>query len=134
MSIEFFSKTFFLDVRNLKLNNTKLPPTLPKYLFFSRLRRNILIGSVIILFSLGLGMLGYHHFENMSWVDAYVNAAMILSGMGPVSTLQTESGKLFAGTYALFSGIIFLVVVAIIFGPVIHRFFHQFHLEEDHKK
>lgn len=79
-------------------------------------------------------MFGYHHFEKMSWIDAYVNAAMILSGMGPVEALHTSEGKLFAGTYALFSGIVFLVVIAIIFAPVVHRFLHQFHMDEDKKK
>jgi hypothetical protein len=75
-------------------------------------------------------MIGYHHFEHMDWVDAYVNASMILSGMGPVSVLQTEGGKIFAGSYALFSGIAFLVVIAIIIAPVFHRFMHKFHIED----
>lgn len=102
----------------------------PTARFITRLMRNFLIGNVIIAISLGIGMLGYHHIEKMSWVDAYVNAAMILSGMGPVSPLETTAGKLFAGTYALFSGIIFLVIIAIIFLPLFHRFFHKFHIEE----
>lgn len=101
--------------------------------FLKRLSRNLLIGFSIILISLVLGMLGYHHFEKMSWIDAYVNAAMILSGMGPVSNINTDAGKFFAGTYALFSGIVFLVIIAIIFAPVIHRFFHKFHLEDKSK-
>ena len=92
--------------------------------------RHVLIGIAVILGSLGVGMLGYHHFENMAWVDAYVNAAMILSGMGPISTLTTEGGKIFAGTYALFSGILFLVVIAVTFAPVVRRFLHRFHMEE----
>lgn len=75
-------------------------------------------------------MWGYHHFEHMDMVDAYVNAAMILSGMGPVSTLQTPEGKIFAGSYALFSGIIFLVIIAIMGSPIFHYFFHMFHIEE----
>ncbi len=104
------------------------------YKFFKKLVKNILIGILIIFLSLFLGMMGYRHYENMSWVDAYVNAAMILSGMGPVSTLQTDNGKIFAGTYALFSGIVFLVFMAIIFAPVIRYFLHQFHLEEDKEK
>lgn len=99
-------------------------------IFLKRLTRNVLFGAIVIGVSLGLGMLGYHHFEKMSWVDAYVNSAMILSGMGPVNPLQTTAGKMFAGTYALFSGIIFLVIIAIIFAPVIHRFFHKFHIED----
>jgi hypothetical protein len=102
---------------------------IPRRLFLKRLSRNIFVGFIIIVISLIMGMLGYHHFENMSWIDAYVNAAMILSGMGPVSTLQTSAGKIFAGTYALFSGVVFLVVVGIIFAPVVHRFFIKFHME-----
>lgn len=105
----------------------------PLPLFIWRLGRNMLIGLSIIFLSLLLGMAGYHYYESMSWVDAYVNAAMILSGMGPVNTLQTDAGKIFAGSYALFSGIVFLVVIAVIFAPVIHRFLHKFHLEETNK-
>ena len=76
-------------------------------------------------------MIGYHHFENQSWLDAFVNAAMILSGMGPLTPLQTSAGKLFAGFYALFSGLAFITTVGIILAPVVHRFFHKFHLEHD---
>lgn len=104
---------------------------LPKYLFLKRLLRNLLFGLLIISGALFLGMCGYHHFEVMSWTDAFLNASMILSGMGPVSTLQTQAGKIFAGSYALFSGTIFLVTIAIVFAPVIHRFFHKFHIEEN---
>ena len=107
---------------------------LPLPLFIWRLGRNMLIGLAIIVVSLFIGMAGYHHYENMPWVDAYINAAMILSGMGPVSQLNSEAGKIFAGSYALFSGIVFLVVIAVIFAPVIHRFLHKFHLEETEKE
>jgi hypothetical protein len=104
---------------------------LSRHLFIKKVMRSALIGFCIILLSLVSGMMGYHYFENMSIIDAYVNAAMILSGMGPVSTIKTEAGKIFAGTYALFSGIIFLIAMAIIFAPIGHRFLHKFHLEED---
>lgn len=114
------------------MNNeeAKQKPLLPIWHYVKHLSRNILIGILIILGSLGLGMLGYHHYEKMTWIDAYVNASMILSGMGPVSPLQTEGGKLFAGSYALFSGIIFLIVMAIVLAPAIRRFLHRFHMEE----
>src|SRR5450759_3210111 len=79
------------------------------------------------------GMSGYHHFEGMPWIDAVANAAMILSGMGPLATLTTAKGKLFAGFYALFSGLAFIVVMGIVFAPVVHRFMHRFHLEKDKK-
>ena len=75
-------------------------------------------------------MAGYRYFEPMSWVDAFVNAAMILSGMGPVSSLQTDGGKIFAGCYALFSGLAFITSHRDFFAPVFHRFLHKFHLEE----
>ena len=102
--------------------------------FLTRLSRNILHGIVIIAFSLGLGMFGYHHLEKMSWTDAFENASMILSGMGPVSDLHTNSGKIFAGAYALFSGIIFLVVIGVVAAPIFHRFLHKFHIEESKTK
>jgi hypothetical protein len=102
----------------------------PIPVFLNRLSRNILQGTVIIAISLGLGMFGYHHLEKMSWVDAFENASMILSGMGPVSDLHTNSGKIFAGAYALFSGIIFLVVIGLVIAPILHRFLHKFHVDE----
>lgn len=86
---------------------------------------------MIILGSLSSGMLEYHPFEKMAWIDAYENAAIFLSGMGSVITIETKGGKIFAGTSAFFSGIVFLVVIAIIFAPVVHRFFHKFHIEEE---
>lgn len=92
--------------------------------------RNIFLGFSILIVSLFLGMLGYHNFEKMSWVDAYVNAAMILSGMGPTSTLQTEAGKIFAGSYAIFSGVVFLILIAFILSPIIHWFFIKFHINK----
>lgn len=104
-------------------------PFLPRAKFFARLSQSATLGVVIILIALGVGMVGYHHFENMSWIDAFANASMILSGMGPLANLQTDSGKLFASLYALFSGLAFLLIVGLMFGPVIHRFLHKFHLE-----
>ena len=87
------------------------------------------MASVLIAFALGLGMAGYHFLENLSWLDAFTNAAMILSGMGPLAPLQTTAGKIFAGCYALFSGLAFLTSVGVVFAPVFHRFLHKFHLE-----
>jgi len=81
--------------------------------------------------ALGLGMLGYHFFERLPWIDAFANASMILSGMGPLATIQTSEGKIFAGCYALFSGLAFITIVGVIFAPVFHRFLHTFHLETD---
>ena len=88
----------------------------------------IALGFVVV--SIFMGMLGYHEFAGLDWVDAFLNAAMILSGMGPVGTLQTDAGKFFAGCYALYSGLALVTSVAIIFAPIIHRFLHKFHLED----
>lgn len=85
----------------------------------------------MILISLAAGMAGYHWFESMSWIDAFANAAMILSGMGPLEPLHTDAGKIFAGLYALFSGLALIGVAGIMFAPVIHRFLHRFHMDED---
>lgn len=93
--------------------------------FIKRILISLTVGLSLIVISLVLGMFGYRHFEHMNSVDAYVNAAMILSGMGPVSELHTDAGKIFAGSYALFSGIIFLVVIAIFIAPLFHRFLHS---------
>lgn len=79
--------------------------------------------------ALSAGVLGYHFIEGLPWVDAFLNASMILGGMGPVNELHSEAGKIFAGCYALFSGIIFIVVAGIFFAPILHRFLHRFHLE-----
>lgn len=102
--------------------------------FIQRLGRSIFFASILISTSLILGMWGYHHFEKMSWLDSYVNAAMILSGMGPLESPKTVEGKLFEGTYALFSGILFLVCAAVIFAPVLHHFFHKLHIEEEEEE
>lgn len=102
----------------------------PRRKFFARLLRNLLMGIFLIMLALFVGMWGYHHFEKMSWVDAYVNASMILSGMGPVSTLNTNEGKIFAGTYALFSGLFFILIVGLVFAPLIHRFFQKINLAD----
>ncbi|CUI15680.1 putative membrane protein [Candidatus Protochlamydia naegleriophila] len=112
------------------MNSNSQRLLIPLRQFLKRLTFNILLGVTIITVSLFLGMLGYRHFENLSWIDAYENAAMILSGMGPVLQPKTDSGKIFAGSYALFSGIIFLGVIALILAPVIHRLLHRFHVDE----
>lgn len=105
--------------------------TFPKFL--QRLIRHILFALLAIIIALFAGMSGYHFFEKMSWVDAFVNAAMILSGMGPLGNLSTEAGKLFAGFYALFSGLFFILILGIIYAPILHRFIHKYHLDSGTK-
>jgi hypothetical protein len=95
-----------------------------------RLGKHALGAAAMVLGTLWLGMAGYHWLERLSWLDAFVNASMILGGMGPVAELHTTWGKLFAGCYALFAGIVFLVVVGVAFAPVVHRAMHRFHLED----
>ena len=101
---------------------------LPHHLYL-HLMRSALIGFTLIAIALFIGMLGYHVTERMSWVDAFLNASMILSGMGPANEMMTTQGKLFAGFYALFSGLAFVAIVAIMLAPAIHKFFHKIHLE-----
>ena len=95
-----------------------------------RLTRHVLGALALLSVTLALGMAGYHWLEHLSWVDAYVNATMLLGGMGPVSELHTDAGKIFAGTYALFAGLVFLLAIGVILAPVLHRAVHRFHLDE----
>jgi hypothetical protein len=105
-------------------------PLLPRRQFYGRMARCLRVGVAIILVSLAIGMVGYHVFEDESWLDSFTSASMILSGMGPVFPLKTSAGKIFAGCYALFSGVAFLSSIAVIFAPIFHRFIHKFHLEQ----
>jgi hypothetical protein len=106
-------------------------PLAKKTVFAKRLALNGLIGLVLLFFSLGIGMIGYHFLENLSWIDSLLNASMILGGMGPVNPLQTNAGKIFASFYALYSGVVLLASVGILATPIFHRFLHHFHLAED---
>lgn len=103
-------------------------PLLPPAAFFRRVVQFALLSFLLVAVSLGLGMLGYHTLEGLSWSDSYLNAAMILSGMGPVSPLQTEAGKLFAATYALYTGLVFLSAAGLLVLPLLHRLIHYIHL------
>ena len=109
-------------------------PLLPRRAFYNRLARSAGLGLVIVVFALAIGMAGYHFLEKLGWLDAFVNAAMILSGMGPLAPIQTSAGKVFAGCYALFSGLAFITTLGVVFAPVFHRFLHRFHLEVQAEK
>jgi hypothetical protein len=106
-------------------------PLVPKEVFLRRLLRHGGIAMALIASSLFMGVLGYRFIGGLGWVDAIENAAMILGGMGPTSPMTTNAAKLFAACYALFSGIVFLVGVAVLLAPVLHRFMHRFHLGDD---
>jgi hypothetical protein len=97
--------------------------------FVERMIKHGTIAGLLILASLAIGMGGYMFFEHLGFVDAYLNATMILGGMGPVEQIQSTGGKLFAGTYALYSGLVFLVVAGLLLAPVVHRVLHRFHWE-----
>jgi hypothetical protein len=109
-------------------------PLLPRRLFVRRLFRYGMYALAVIIFSLLVGMVGYHYLGRQGWVDAYLNAAMILTGMGPVNAMPTDAGKIFSGLYAIYSGVIFLSVVAMMFTPIAHRLLHVFHLEQGREK
>ncbi len=104
---------------------------LPRTQFVRRQIAFTLVALGIIVVSLAVGMIGYHAFEGLSWVDAFLNAAMLMGGMGPLAQLTTTAGKIFAGCYALYCGLVLLISVGIFAAPIFHRFLHHFHLEVD---
>lgn len=98
--------------------------------FVRRIVWHLVAASALIGGSLTIGMAGYAFFEHLSWVDAFLNASMLLGGMGPVDPPQTTPGKLFAGCYALYAGLVFIAVSALMFTPLLHRVLHRIHLDE----
>jgi hypothetical protein len=109
----------------------KIHPPLSNQHFARRMLLHFAIASTIVLLSLGVGMLGYRCFEHLSWLDAYLNSTMLLGGMGPVNPPQTDAGKLFAGLYALYSGLVFLILAGVIATPLLHRLLHKFHWDSE---
>lgn len=98
--------------------------------FYRRFARALVVSQAVIGVSLSLGILGYHYICGFGWVDALLNASMILTGMGPVGTLVTDGAKIFASAYAMFSGVIFVTASGILLAPMFHRVLHRFHIEE----
>jgi hypothetical protein len=109
-------------------------PLLSRRAFARRLAASTALGIGLVAVSLAIGMLGYHYFERLTWLDSFLNAAMLLGGMGPIEQLHTSAGKLFAGMYALYCGLAVIVVAGVIFAPIVHRVFHRFHLEPPSRK
>jgi hypothetical protein len=107
----------------------KSQPLLSSGEFFGRMARTVAVVAGIVAFSLLMGSAGYHYLGELPWIDSLLNASMILAGMGPVDTIHSAAAKLFATFYALYSGIAFLTMVAILMAPLLHRFLHKFHLE-----
>lgn len=109
---------------------SKRQPLAHPRVFVRRLLKNLLVGTCVILVSLFIGVLGYHYFAPCAWIDAFHNASMILSGMGPVIPVETHRGKIFSALYALFSGLIFITNLGFLMAPVLHRIIHRMHLDE----
>jgi len=104
-------------------------PLLDRRQFLGRLGQHLMLALGVLSLAWGIGIVGYHAIVGLAWIDAILNSAMILAGMGPVDPIHTDSGKLFASFYALFSGIVFLVAAGVLVAPLFHRVLHHFHLE-----
>ena len=104
---------------------------LPLHQFVRRMCKCVGIALVLVAFALGLGVCGYHFLAGLPWVDAVLNASMILTGMGPVDVLHSDAAKIFASAYAIFSGLVFISLMALVLTPVAHRVLHKFHLAEE---
>jgi hypothetical protein len=104
---------------------------LPWPSFLVRAGRHLLLAFAILACVAGAGTIGYHAIGRLAWIDAFLNASMILSGMGPVDRMQSDASKLFAAFYALFSGLVFIGVVGVVLAPWAHRLFHWLHIEVD---
>lgn len=109
----------------------KRKPPLTTPMFLLRMLRTLGVILILVGISLAVGVVGYHLIETMPWVDAFLNASMILGGMGPVDPMKTDAGKIFAGCYALYSGLAFLAMAGLMFGPIAHHILKKFHYEED---
>jgi hypothetical protein len=113
-------------------------PLLPRRAFYARVANSAGVGLILIVVSLGIGTLGYHHYSDpqLGWSAAFENAAMILSGMGPVDNdnLESTGARIFAGLYALYSGFALITIAGIVFAPIFHRFLHKFHLDTEKRK
>jgi hypothetical protein len=109
----------------------KTKPLLSKRQFLQRLLKHGSYSLLAIGFALGIGVIGYHLLGNLNWVDSLLNASMILGGMGPVNTLDSNAAKLFSSAYALFSGLFFIGIAALLIAPFAHRLLHRFHLDDN---
>jgi hypothetical protein len=109
----------------------KTHPPIPRHQFVRRVLLHVAAALAVLLLSLMLGMAGYEYFEQLPWRAAFLNAAMLMGGMGPVDAPLTDGGKVFAGLYALYAGLVFLVAAGLLFAPIVHRVMHKFHWEQD---
>ncbi len=109
-------------------------PLLDVRSFYQRQLKFVLFAFVFLALFLGIGMIGYHSLAGLDWISSYHNATMILSGMGEIDSMPDNTAKLFSGTYALLSGVFFLVTIAVMLSPIVHRFLHRMHVEEPDEK
>jgi hypothetical protein len=110
----------------------KAHPLIARARFVKRVLIHAAAALLLLSLSLILGMAGYGYYEHLPWRDAFLNSAMLMGGMGPVDAPRTDGGKLFAGLYALYAGLVFLVASGLILAPVVHRLMHRFHWQQDH--
>ncbi|MGH7592446.1 MAG: hypothetical protein ACRELE_01130 [Gemmatimonadales bacterium] len=111
------------------LYENRREPLLSRRKFAYRMWQHFLVALAVVMVSLVIGILGYHVLAGFRWVDSFLNAAMLLGGMGPVGDIPTVSGKLFAGIFALYAGLVLIVSTAVLLTPVLHRVMHRLHLE-----
>ena len=109
-------------------------PLLSRTAFALRLARHAALAAFLMAVSLGVGMVGYVHYEQWGWRQAFLNSAMLLGGMGQVHPPVTEGGQLFSGLYALYAGLVFLLVAGLLLAPLVHRLLHHFHWEDDRER
>ena len=117
--------------RRLFVYEPKVHPPIPSEWFARRVLLHAAAALAVLAFSLAMGMAGYEHFEELAWRDAFLNAAMLMGGMGPVDAPRTNGGKVFAGFYALYAGLVFLAAAGLVFAPIMHRLLHKFHWQQD---
>jgi len=108
----------------------KKEPLASKATYYKRVLWSLFLATIILTVSLFIGILGYHYSDHISWIDSLHNASMILSGMGPVVTINSDAGKWFSSFYALFSGVVFITNIGLILAPALHRLIHSLHVED----
>ena len=109
----------------------KKSPLAKQEVYYRRLFYSFLLSALLLILSLALGMTGYHFLAHVPWIDSFLNASMILTGMGPVDPMPNSASKIFASLYCIYSGVAFLTAMAVLAAPILHRFMHKFHIEEE---
>jgi len=124
----FYTHAPSADNRGMFMQTVR--PLPPRHVYVRRQINTLTIGLLLVAVSLLIGMAGFHFIEHMAWIDAFLNASMLLGGMGPVAEMKSSVGKLFSGVYALYSGLVLLIAASIIFSPAFHRILHVFHISD----